>query len=172
MTTPVEICDALEAAGIALVIAADGTAKLRGPKPAPELLAAIQADKPAVIAEWERREQADRDRYGRVPAELPWRASLLGEYERLSAAGRLRRHDLYQHTIAQGKAVGDWINARALAYFEKFDRAVSDKGLLAELAEFTACVDLVCWQGRCEWGNDLFARLAGFAEAAGKGGAR
>jgi hypothetical protein len=166
LTTPSEICDALAAANLTLTIAADGTAKLRGGKPAPELLAAIQSDKEAVIEEWERRESADRNRYGRAPESLPLRGSLLGEYERLSAAGQLRRHDLYQHAVDQGRTVADWLNARALAYFEQFDRLVSDKGLLAELAEYTACVDLVCWQSRCAYGNELFMRLAGFREAA------
>lgn len=161
---PADICAALEAAG-ARIEFADGKPRLRGSPPPPEVAAALKEHRAAVIEEWVRRAQAARDRYGKVPAEpLPLRATLLGQAEGMSAAGMLKKRLVLNHVVRQSQPVCDWIITRSNDYYERV--LATQQPARTEECDFTACVDLLCWQTRRQWGSELIGRLQAFADVA------
>lgn len=133
MTAP-ELIDALHRTGATLVVEA-GKARVRGAQVSNELLAALKGQRAEVIAEWQRRQEQERDRYAVVPSGV---VPMLGEHMALSAK---EREAVMAHVLRQPRPVHAWVMARANEYFER--------GLKAEDCEWRACVDVIAWQRAC-----------------------
>jgi hypothetical protein len=128
---PAELLDAIKAAAATLVVE-DGKARIRGNKIPAELATAVKASREAVIAEWERRQEAAKDRYAEVPTgEVP----MFGQHAHLSADQQAR---VVQYVFRQPRPVHAWIMARSQQYHEQ--------GAHFSDCDWKACVDCLCWQ--------------------------
>jgi hypothetical protein len=128
---PAELLDAINAAGASLVVE-DGKARIRGAKIPDELVAAVKASREAVIAEWERRQEQAKDRYGEVPRE---EVPTFGQHANLTLP---QRELVVGYVFRQPRTVHAWIMMRAQRYHE-LGAHFSD-------CEWKACVDCLCWQ--------------------------
>ena len=126
-----ELIDALQRAGATLVIE-DGKARMRGAAVPPELKEAIKGNREEVIAEWKRRQEQARDRYGQVP---PADAPLLARDMEVPAPSQ---EQITAHVLRQQRPVHAWVMARANDYYQR--------GVKAEDCEWRACVDVIAWQ--------------------------
>lgn len=132
-STAPNLIDRIQAAGATIVLE-QGQARLRGKKLPDALMAEIKTNRDALIAEMQRRETLDKDRFGKVPShELPFTAMDL-EFP------MAHRCILERHMIKQGHVVHAWIEKRAGEYHAK-GRKVDDIG-------WRACIDLIAWQRR------------------------
>lgn len=129
--TPAGIIDALHKAGATLVIE-DGRTRVRGSKVPDELLAALRDNKDAVLAEWQRRQESNRDRYAVVPDNAPMMES------RDVALPPARRESVVAHALRQPRPVHAWIQSRTAEYHAL--------GFAFGEDEVCACLDLLCWQ--------------------------
>ena len=133
---PADLLDAINAAGASLVVE-DGKARIRGAKIPDELVAAVKANREAVIAEWTRRQEADRDRYAEVPrGEVP----MFGQHATLAEAQRAR---VTQYVFRQPRPVHAWIMTRAQKYHEL--------GAHHADCDWKACLDCLCWQRNADF---------------------
>ncbi len=153
------LIDALQAAGGTIVVE-NGKVMLRGAKIPEELKAALRAAKPAVIAEWDRRNVQSKDRYAEVPAgEVALAARELGSI----GAELVTAVALY--VIRQPKPVHAWWNARSLEYHAL--------GFLPEECDWRAAVDVLAWQRNApavkavEWLATIEESAAEFKKSAG-----
>ncbi len=156
-----EICDALEGAGVA-IDTTGGKPRLVGGEQTPELIAAVKAEREGVLAEWRRREEEPR--YRRVPrVALPLRAKLLAcpgsAGPTATAAGLVRRRLAFEHGLEQGAEVQQWLEHRAMLYELRVAPASGTSCGLTDgerqACEFTALMDLLAWQCRCDWAGAL-----------------
>jgi hypothetical protein len=131
MRTASEILDSINAAGAALVVEA-GKARVRGAQLPQELLAELKASRTEVLAELERRQAADQDRYGRVPDE---RAERVGAFVALSEADR---QEVVGYVMRQPRSLHAWVMGRANEYHA--DQTPVDE------CETRACLDVLAWQ--------------------------
>jgi hypothetical protein len=125
------IIDALHQAGATLVVE-DGKARVRGVKVPDELLAALREHKVAVLAEWSRRQEENRDRYGKVPT---GEVAMFGRDIPLTHAQTLV---VTAYAFRQPRPVHAWVMGRASEYHAL--------GVPLDEQESMACVDLLCWQ--------------------------
>lgn len=130
-----ELIDAMHRVGATLAVQ-DGTSRVRGRKVPDELLAALRANKSAVLAEWERRRELYRQRHGLAPAgEVP----MAGQGVALNGA---QRAAVVTSVFRQPQPVHGWVMLRANAYYER--------GLPFDECEACACLDVLCWQGNLD----------------------
>lgn len=126
-----ELLDQLNREGATLEIVA-GKPRVRGAKVSSELMAALKANRAAVLTEYERRRNNDRDRYRRVPNEP---ATLFGRDLELPET---MREIMQNYVFRQGCVAHAWVMKQALEYF--------NLGVKPEDCEWRACVDLIAWQ--------------------------
>jgi hypothetical protein len=149
--TPGQLIDALHAAGATLVVEG-GKTRVRGAKVPDELLAQIKAGKEAVLAEWQRRQDLNRDRFGCVPAaDAPVLALKLDLTPRL-------REAVVQYCWRQPRPVHAFVMGRA----EEYHRA----GLPPQECDWRACCDVLAWQRNSTDVGAAVAWLAGIEECA------
>jgi hypothetical protein len=126
-----ELIDAMHKAGATLVVEA-GNARVRGTKVPDELLAALKANKSAVLTEWERRRELHRTRHGIVPV---GDVLMSGRDVALAADWRAA---LVAHVFRQPRPVHRWVMLRAQVYHEL--------GVQPDACEACACLDVLAWQ--------------------------
>ncbi len=129
-----ELLDKLNRAGATLAWI-DGELRLRGSRISDELKAALRTHRAEVREEFERREKADRERFGKVP---PPDAPMLARDLDLSAEWR---QQILGYVMRQPRPVHTWVVLQASKYF--------NGGSGAEDCEWRACVDVVAWQRHC-----------------------
>lgn len=148
--TAAELLDALNRAG-ATVEMVEGKPRIRGAKISDELMAAVKANREAVLAECERRRAEDRDRYCRVPLES---VPMFGRDLELPES---MRRVLENYAMRQGRPAQAWVMKQANAYFEL--------GVPMDDCEWRACVDLIAWQRQTR-GREAVEFVGGVNEAA------
>lgn len=126
-----ELLDKLNRAGATLEIV-DGKPRVRGTKVPDDLMAELKANRDAVLAEFERRQSEDRDRFCRVPAED------VGMFGRDLDLPEDMRRIIESYAFRQGRPAQAWVMKRAEEYFKL--------GVPAEDCDWRACVDLIAWQ--------------------------
>lgn len=131
MSSAGDIIDALHHAGATLVIE-DGKARVRGSRVPDELLDDLRANKAAVLAEWQRRQEAKQDRYGEVP---PADAPMVGRDVPLPTA---LREAVLNHVWQQPRPVHAWVMHRSTEYHTL--------GVPMEELDGCACLDVLAWQ--------------------------
>ena len=145
-----ELLDALNRAGAVLLLE-DGQMRLRGAKIDDGLKARLKLNRPAVIIEWQRRQEASRDRYCTVPDSA---AAMAGRELSLT---RPQRESVLAYVLRQPRPVHAWVMSRAAAYHAL--------GVPLGEDEQSACVDVLAWQ-RNTSGQAALQWLEGLAEAA------
>ena len=126
-----ELIEAMHQLGAALVVE-DGIPRVRGRKLPDELLAALRANKPAVLAEWERRQGFHRQRHGLAPeGDVP----LTGQAVALTGE---QRAAVVAYVFPQPRPVHGWVMVRSNAYFERT--------VPADECDGCACLDVLTWQ--------------------------
>ncbi len=160
MSTPIQLCDALEDAGVR-IDTTGGKARLVGGKPEADLVAAVKEKREAVMAEWERRQNAPRG-WGVLPRRLPL-GHVAGPRDFPDTAKMLiQRSMLFEYCHRQPQQVRVWLEIRAREYWNEFAQGDVDAMIACE---FTACLDLVAWQQRATW-LEVLAKVQGLNEAA------
>jgi hypothetical protein len=112
-----------------------GKARVRGSKVSGELMAALRGQRAEVIAEWQRRQEELRDRYGAVPSGV---VPMCGSDIELPAA---ERDAVMDYVLREPRPIHAWVMARANDYFER--------GAKADDCDWRACVDVIAWQRAC-----------------------
>lgn len=131
MKTAGEIIDALHKAGATLVVE-EGKTRVRGTKVPDELLAAVKANKADVLAEWQRWQEKNLDRYAVVPgADAP----LLARDEFVKP---FMREAVVAYVFRQPRPLHAWVMSRAVEYHAL--------GVPVGEDEVCACVDVLAWQ--------------------------
>lgn len=126
-----ELIDAMYRVGATLVVE-DGKPRVRGRKVPDELLAALRANKPAVLTEWERRRDLHRQRHCLAPkGEVPLTGQAVALTENQWAA-------VVAYVFPQPRPVHGWVMVRSNEYFE---RAVP-----SDECDGCACLDVLTWQ--------------------------
>lgn len=126
-----ELIDALHRAGATLVIES-GKARVRGARIPDELMAELKAQREGVLAEWQRRQGADLDRYGTLPLET---VPLFGRDARATPD---MRSAVIGYVMRQPRTIHAWVMHRLNDY-----KAL---GLPVEDQDWRACVDVLAWQ--------------------------
>ena len=145
-----ELIDALHKAGATLAIE-EGKTRVRGAKVEDALLAQLKEHKAEVIAEWNRRQAEQLDRYCTVPAvEVP----MLGRDIALKPA---EAQAVMGYVLRQPKPVHAWMQSRANAYHVL--------GVPVAECERCACADLLAWQRNLD-GKRAVQWLMGIEECA------
>jgi hypothetical protein len=126
-----EIIDALHRAGATLFVE-DGKARVRGAVVPAELLAEVKANREAVLAEWHRRQEAERDRYSVVPV------ADAARYGRELTFSKHQQDVLIAYVFRQARPVHAFVMRRSLEYHEY--------GIPLELCDAMACLDVLAWQ--------------------------
>ncbi len=161
MTTPIQVCDALEDAGVRVEILPDGKARMLGGAQTAKLKAAVKEHRDAVLAEWQRRQDAPRG-WGVLPQRLPL-GHVAGPRDFPDTARMLlQRTILFEYCHRQGPQVRVWLEIRAREYWNEFAQGDVDSMIACE---FTACLDLVAWQQRATW-LEVLEKVQGLNEAA------
>lgn len=136
MNTPTasELIDALHKAGATLVVE-DGKARVRGAKVSESLMAAVKAQRDAVVVEWQRRQEAALDRWGEVPTgNVEMSGWGLVFDEKTSVA-------MCSYVFRQPRTIHAWVMQRSAEYHAH--------GAKMEDCDRMACVDVVAWQRAC-----------------------
>ncbi len=115
-----------------MIVVEGGKARVRGAQLSETLMTALKANKAEVVAEIERRQMVDRDRYGKVPP--PDAPRVAAEVTLTDATKDL----VQQHVFRQGRPLHAWVQTRGQRYFEA--------GASAAMADAMACVDALAWQ--------------------------
>lgn len=129
--TASQLLDRLNRTGACLEVV-DGIARLRGGRIPEELKEELRSNRVEVLAEFERRKNGDRERYGLVP---PLDAPLLSCDVEPSVSVR---EAVMAHVMLQPRPVHAWVMARASLHYER--------GAKVEDCDWRACVDVIGWQ--------------------------
>jgi hypothetical protein len=98
-------------------------------------MAALRGQRAEVIAEWQRRQDESRDRYGVVPS------GAVPMFGRDIALPPAERDAVMDYVLRQPRPIHAWVMGRANDYF--------DRGSKADDCDWRACVDVIAWQRAC-----------------------